>query len=207
MAFDDCSSSKRRRKHEHKRDEEMSQHKRDRSRSPTRNHSSRKQRRSSSKKRRSSSSSQIEKKKRRKSKHKKKKKYHRDKLCSRSSESDCDDNTEIMPSVQNKSGIIDPINGERNSSFQSPNETKQQSETVQTKGPMTQGQYLQLQSQVREVIDPATGRMRLVRGTGEIIERIVTKHEHQQLNANATRGDGDRFSREVVREAMRRIGR
>jgi hypothetical protein len=185
----------------------MSQHKRDRSRSPTRNHSSRKQRRSSSKKRRSSSSSQIEKKKRRKSKHKKKKKYHRDKLCSRSSESDCDDKTEIMPSVQNKSGIIDPINGERNSSFQSPNETKQQSETVQTKGPMTQGQYLQLQSQVREVIDPATGRMRLVRGTGEIIERIVTKHEHQQLNANATRGDGDRFSREVVREAMRRIGR
>jgi hypothetical protein len=198
MAYDDCSSSKRRRKHEHKRDEEMSQHKRDRSR---------KQRRSSSKKRRSSSSSQIEKKKRRKSKHKKKKKYHRDKLCSRSSESDCDDKTEIMPSVQNKSGIIDPINGERNSSFQSPNETKQQSETVQTKGPMTQGQYLQLQSQVREVIDPATGRMRLVRGTGEIIERIVTKHEHQQLNANATRGDGDRFSREVVREAMRRIGR
>ena len=190
----------------------MSQHKRDRSRKQRRSSSKKRSNRPKSKRRSysessSSSSSQIEKKKRRKSKHKKKKKYHRDKLCSRSSESDCDDKTEIMPSVHNKSGIIDPINGERNSSFQSPNETKQQSETVQTKGPMTQGQYLQLQSQVREVIDPATGRMRLVRGTGEIIERIVTKHEHQQLNANATRGDGDRFSREVVREAMRRIGR
>jgi hypothetical protein len=87
--------------------------------------------------------------------------------------------------------------------------TKQQEqpEAAQTKGPMTQAQYLQLQSQIREEIDPVTGRIRLVRGTGEIIERIVTKQEHQLINNNATRGDGDSFAKDVTRQAMmRRMG-
>jgi len=78
---------------------------------------------------------------------------------------------------------------------------------TEAKGPMTQAQYLQLQSQIREVVDPATGRVRLVRGNGEIIERIVTKNEHQRLNALATMGDGDGYAKEVARQAMlRRLG-
>ena len=85
-------------------------------------------------------------------------------------------------------------------------EPEQPETTVQTepKGPMTQAQYLQLQSQIREVVDPATGRIRLVRGTGEIIERIVSRNEHQNLNAQATRGDGDGFARQVARQAIRK---
>lgn len=86
-------------------------------------------------------------------------------------------------------------------------ETPKQSE-AQAKGPMTQAQYLQLQTQIREVVDPATGRVRLVRGTGEIVERIVSKIEHQHLNALATRRDGDGYTKEVARQAMhRRMGR
>ena len=84
---------------------------------------------------------------------------------------------------------------------------QQQPEAAQAKGPMTQAQYLQLQSQIREEIDPVTGRIRLVRGTGEIIERIVTKQEHQLINNNATRGDGDSFAKDVTKQAMmRRMG-
>lgn len=83
-------------------------------------------------------------------------------------------------------------------------ETAEQTTEAKGKGPMTQAQYLQLQSQVREVVDPATGRIRLVRGTGEIIERIVSRNEHQNLNAQATRGDGDGFAKEVARQAMRK---
>ena len=50
------------------------------------------------------------------------------------------------------------------------------------KGPMTQAEYQKLQSQIREVYDPQSGRTRLVRGTGEIVERIVSSSEHANLN-------------------------
>lgn len=40
----------------------------------------------------------------------------------------------------------------------------------------------QQQKTVREVYDPDTGRVRLVRGTGEIIEQIVSRERHQELN-------------------------
>ena len=73
---------------------------------------------------------------------------------------------------------------------------------VKAKGPMTQEQYLQLQSQIREVVDPATGKVRLVRGTGEVIERIVSRHEHQHLNALATKCDGDGYAKDISRQAM-----
>jgi Nuclear RNA-splicing-associated protein len=63
--------------------------------------------------------------------------------------------------------------------------------------PMTREQYEAEQSKVREVYDPETGRMRLVRGSGEIIERIVSREAHQQINQQATRGDGATFSRMI----------
>ena len=40
---------------------------------------------------------------------------------------------------------------------------------------------------VREEFDASTGRMRLVRGTGEIIERIVSKTEQTAIRDRATR--------------------
>jgi hypothetical protein len=72
---------------------------------------------------------------------------------------------------------------------------------VKVRGPMTQCEYTKLQSQIREVIDPHTGRVRHVRGTGEIIERIVSREEHLRLNRNATAGDGSGFVRDIMRRA------
>jgi len=69
---------------------------------------------------------------------------------------------------------------------------------------MTQQQYLELQSKVREVVDPQTGRTRLVRGTGEIIEHIVSRDEHSRLNKSATLGDGSGYAHDIMRAAMRR---
>jgi len=63
--------------------------------------------------------------------------------------------------------------------------------------PMSKEQYDREQSVVREVYDPLSGRIRLVRGSGEIIERIVSSGAHKHINAVATRGDGNAFSRGV----------
>jgi hypothetical protein len=63
--------------------------------------------------------------------------------------------------------------------------------------PMSREQYEAEQSIIREVYDEESGRYRLVRGSGEIIERIVSRSAHQQINQTATRGDGSSFSRSV----------
>jgi hypothetical protein len=63
--------------------------------------------------------------------------------------------------------------------------------------PMTREQYEKQQSQVREVFDEESGRYRLVRGSGEIIERIVSRSDHHAINSQATRGDGSSFARHV----------
>jgi hypothetical protein len=67
--------------------------------------------------------------------------------------------------------------------------------------PMTREQYEAEQSKIREVYDAETGRMRLVRGSGEIMERIVSKEAHQQINRLATRGDGESYSRLIRHKA------
>ena len=63
--------------------------------------------------------------------------------------------------------------------------------------PMSREEYQAKQSIVREVYDPETGRTRLVRGDGEIIERIVSRDEHAAINRQATRGDGASFVRGI----------
>jgi hypothetical protein len=65
---------------------------------------------------------------------------------------------------------------------------------------MTQSEYLEMQSIVREVIDP-NGRVRTMRGTGEVIERIVSREEHARLNRYATSGDGSGYARDIARAA------
>jgi Nuclear RNA-splicing-associated protein len=67
--------------------------------------------------------------------------------------------------------------------------------------PMTREQYEVQQSQIKEVYDPLSGRTRLVRGDGEIIERIVSRQTHQQINQQATRGDGSAFARSIFHQA------
>lgn len=63
--------------------------------------------------------------------------------------------------------------------------------------PMTKEQYEIQRSIVREVYDPESNRTRLVRGDGEIIERIVTRQEHLHINRIATAGDGRSFARGI----------
>ena len=63
--------------------------------------------------------------------------------------------------------------------------------------PMTPADYQRLQSSIREVIDPVDGRVRLVRGTGEIIERIVSRDQHLRINEQATRGDGNWYAKQA----------
>lgn len=70
--------------------------------------------------------------------------------------------------------------------------------------PMTREQYEKQQSTIREVYDPVSKRYRLVRGTGEIIERIVSKSDHEKINKIATRGDGINFAQCIGSAAARR---
>jgi Nuclear RNA-splicing-associated protein len=70
--------------------------------------------------------------------------------------------------------------------------------------PMSREEYERQQSQVRQVLDVETGRMRLVRGTGEIIETMVSRAQHAAINQQATRGDSSTFARSVFHAAGRR---
>ncbi len=70
--------------------------------------------------------------------------------------------------------------------------------------PMTREQYDAQQKQVREVYDEESGRYRLVRGNGEIIERIVSRTAHEQINRGATRGDGSSFAKNVLAAISKR---
>jgi hypothetical protein len=65
--------------------------------------------------------------------------------------------------------------------------------------PMTKEQYEAKRAEIREEYDPESGRYRLVRGTGEVLERIVSRDQHVAINRQATRGDGDRFARTMYR--------
>ena len=56
--------------------------------------------------------------------------------------------------------------------------------------PMRREEHEAAESVVREVFDEQSGRYRLVKGSGEIIERIVTKAQHSEINKNATLFDG-----------------
>ncbi|OWF52154.1 ADP-ribosylation factor-like protein 6-interacting protein 4 [Mizuhopecten yessoensis] len=56
--------------------------------------------------------------------------------------------------------------------------------------PMTKEEWEKQQSVVRRVYDPETGRDRLIKGDGEVIEEIVSRERHKEINQQSTRGDG-----------------
>jgi len=59
--------------------------------------------------------------------------------------------------------------------------------------PMTKAEYDQKQSVVRRVFDEDTGRTRLVKGDGEIIEEIVSSSRQKEINKAATQADAASF--------------
>uniref|UniRef100_A0A670ZFY0 ADP-ribosylation factor-like protein 6-interacting protein 4 n=1 Tax=Pseudonaja textilis TaxID=8673 RepID=A0A670ZFY0_PSETE len=71
--------------------------------------------------------------------------------------------------------------------------TDEQKFRIQAMKPMTKEEWDARQSVIRKVLDPETGRMRLIKGDGEILEEIVTKDRHKEINKQANRGDGLSF--------------
>ena len=53
------------------------------------------------------------------------------------------------------------------------------------------------QSVVRREFDSDTGRVRLVKGGGEILEECVSKERQREINRQATVGDGAAFQRDI----------
>ncbi|CAB1120595.1 unnamed protein product [Ectocarpus sp. CCAP 1310/34] len=68
--------------------------------------------------------------------------------------------------------------------------------------PMRPEEYAAQKRTVRQVFDEDTGRWRLVKGTGEIIERIVSRQEQQEIQRHASRWGWDHktLSRDPVGE-------
>eukprot|EP00286_Rhodomonas_abbreviata_P006037 CAMPEP_0181327820 /NCGR_PEP_ID=MMETSP1101-20121128/22330_1 /TAXON_ID=46948 /ORGANISM="Rhodomonas abbreviata, Strain Caron Lab Isolate" /LENGTH=186 /DNA_ID=CAMNT_0023436555 /DNA_START=16 /DNA_END=573 /DNA_ORIENTATION=- len=52
--------------------------------------------------------------------------------------------------------------------------------------PMSKAEADKEDSKIEEVWDEDTGRMRLIRGGGEVIERIVSASQHKRINKQAT---------------------
>nr|XP_039327498.1 ADP-ribosylation factor-like protein 6-interacting protein 4 isoform X2 [Saimiri boliviensis boliviensis] len=71
--------------------------------------------------------------------------------------------------------------------------TDEQKSRIQAMKPMTKEEWDARQSVIRKVVDPETGRTRLIKGDGEVLEEIVTKERHKEINKQATRGDGLAF--------------
>lgn len=64
--------------------------------------------------------------------------------------------------------------------------------------PETSEEYQERQNRIRREIDPITGRLRLIKGDGEILEEIVTKERHKAINKEATKGDGHFFQENTL---------
>ncbi|GAB6026486.1 ADP-ribosylation factor-like protein 6-interacting protein 4 [Chamberlinius hualienensis] len=63
--------------------------------------------------------------------------------------------------------------------------------------PLTKEEWEKQQSVVRKVYDEETGRNRLVRGDGEIIEEMVSYNQHKEINKAATLADGMDFKKKT----------
>lgn len=69
-----------------------------------------------------------------------------------------------------------------------------------TMAPMTKEQWEKEQNTVKRVYDESTGRWRLVKGSGEVIEEIVSKERHKAINQQATKGDGEFFQAKLLND-------
>jgi Nuclear RNA-splicing-associated protein len=64
--------------------------------------------------------------------------------------------------------------------------------------PETKEDFDKRQSIVRRVVDEETGRSRLVKGDGEIIEEIVSREKHIQINKQTTKNDASCFEKKSL---------
>ncbi|KAI5695657.1 hypothetical protein M8J75_001502 [Diaphorina citri] len=59
--------------------------------------------------------------------------------------------------------------------------------------PMSKEEWEKKQNEIRRVYDQETGRYRLIKGDGEVLEEIVSRSRHREINKQATAGDGNFF--------------
>lgn len=64
--------------------------------------------------------------------------------------------------------------------------------------PETPEEYQQRQERIRRELDPITGRSRLIKGDGEVLEEIVSRDRHMTINKEATKGDGHFFQENTL---------
>ena len=69
-----------------------------------------------------------------------------------------------------------------------------------TMAPMTKEEWEKKESVIKKVYDPVSGRTRLIKGSGEVLEEIVSKDMHKQINKQATIGDGNFFQANLSRK-------
>ncbi|XP_048786658.1 putative pre-mRNA-splicing factor ATP-dependent RNA helicase DHX16 [Lagopus muta] len=60
--------------------------------------------------------------------------------------------------------------------------TDEQKSRIQAMKPMTKEEWDVRQSVIRRVVDPETGRTRLIKGDGEVLEEIISKERHKEIN-------------------------
>lgn len=59
---------------------------------------------------------------------------------------------------------------------------------------MTKEEWEKQQSVMRHVYDEESGRTRLIKGDGEVMEEIVSRDRHREINKISTQGDGRFFA-------------
>lgn len=209
---DDDSYSRNRRSSRHKR-------KRKRQRREDKHHKRRRRRSYSSSTESSNSSSDdsssYHRRRRKRREKKRKKKTGSSRTTTKRKRSKDDDTNGSIPKADCQNGIKEtkaaPIDGDANEStgIQKAGQAKRIDEIeehapLRMMVPMSKEEYEKEQSKIRQVYDPESGRYRMVRGSGEIIESIVSRADHQRINQQATRGDGASFARSTLLAATRR---
>lgn len=103
----------------------------------------------------------------------------------------------LLPLVSKPPSYLEVWQSEEGAVELGPVMTDEQKARLSTKRPLTKEEYEARQSVIRRVVDPETGRTRLVRGEGEIIEEIVSREKHKEINKQATKGDGSSFQKKL----------
>ncbi|XP_017015901.2 ADP-ribosylation factor-like protein 6-interacting protein 4 [Drosophila takahashii] len=135
-----------------------------------------------------------------KKKHKEKRREHKEKHKSRKSKKHSRKKEESPPPAP------PPQNGTQNQQEEEEEDFAIPIALMNSKShaPETPEEYQRRQSQIRREVDPVTGRVRLIKGDSEVLEEIVTKERHAEINKKATRGDGEFYEARSLDAARRR---
>ncbi|ESO01246.1 hypothetical protein HELRODRAFT_192268 [Helobdella robusta] len=140
------------------------------------------------KRKRENEDGNSEKKKKKKKKHKKKKSSSRSSSSSSGEDSHSDKCSDVL--VGPEPGKLILIQSSQLQKQKDP-KTKECSRIMKKmKTPMTKEEWDKEQKKLKRIYDPETGRNRLIRGSGEVMEEIVSKKRQKEINKNATTNDG-----------------